>query len=307
MEPFFDTIAESEIKTAWIVRSRELRTQKLQMFNDLLFKHVERVLTARKAEIQREILKGIRTVEPRWLVHVPLWSYNATQLTKWVDDYRGTMEARQRAGHDDTIACAFVGVRARVREVVEHTDFLARLGCIFPPGFFVRDYRRERTVHGDGWDVYRRELALVYMPNARPDYLPRKAQDAARVKYETHQMYREAPVFRSGHRVEYPAYLDEDSDIYYLKPDAPPPGLSNATPPPPLTRSNEGPPPPPRIMRSMTWGIDDRNPLEEATRAYDEAMDRAVAEFNRYGRLPESDTESEGHSPCPASRCYCGN
>ena len=285
------------LSTAWTLRSGELKAQRLQAHNDMLYDHLRRDFLLRNAALQESLVEAIRTASSKEDLTVPLWTYNSTYIANAYQERRrepvsfGDFEGwlrekgyewsigKVRPGFNpetiETIAWEWEWDRApaTVYEVVSKTDLLDRLALLFGDTFLVtrRVVATKSILKPFEAQVYRTELRLHYYPRGLPTAI-RDRQATARAKYADYG----APVSEDHIHL----WVGVPSEVEPFVPPAAaaePAGFSNlppsraSTPPPPLLAAE-----PPRLP-SRTNGGGIRPPWEDEDESPCRRLDYSAA------------------------------
>lgn len=236
MQPFLDI---AEINATWDHRTKSLREDKLQCYNDLLFDVVMRDVASRRTEINRALrISAMNATAPVGLA-VPIWSFRSTEYFGERDDeevrfngnewYIGMVEADQEEdAFDDPDNWYYAWSRSpeTVFRVLRHTDFCDRLALQLGASNVVVDVRVEPNAPVVETPEYRSRgytLQLHYYPKKLPDWAVERRRDVAD-KYDHYV----APHLSIAHHVK--------PFLWTGLPTTPPP-RSPASSPPPVCRN----------------------------------------------------------------------
>jgi hypothetical protein len=195
MDPLLDT---PSLTAAWILRRDDLRSKRLQPYNDLLFIFLRDLFRERRASVQngfREIIR--QAARPSHLVF-SIWSYKTTVFNQPPTDPEVLRQMR------DTGSEWYIGTRlpttpitykwfednepARVHDVVRRTDLLTRLCLLFGDSYHI-DFQviDSQPFPGsvDG-EVLTYELRLHFFPLGLPEHLKARQETTSKF-YEDHR------------------------------------------------------------------------------------------------------------------------
>jgi hypothetical protein len=252
--------------TSWDIRAHELKAQRLQAHNDMLYEHLRRDFTARAASLQESLLEAIRTASSKDDLQVPLWTYHSTYIANWAESRRDAMAfghfegwlrrngyewfvGRVRPGFNpetiETIAWEWEwdSRPETVYQVVNRTDLLDRIALLFGDRYLVKRVvvATKSILEPFEAQVYRTELRLQYYPNGLPTAV-RDRQAAVRAKYADYR----APVGEDHVHL----WTGVPSQVVPVVVPMPP-GLSNL---PPSPVPSVIPPEPPLLPRRTNGG-----------------------------------------------------
>jgi hypothetical protein len=172
--------------TSWDMRLHELKAQRLQAYNDMLYEHLRADFTSRAATLQDSLLEVIRTAPYKEALSIPLWTFHSTYIVNLSSAYNSPgfsefQDMLRDKGYEWTVGAINP---ESVSRIVKPTDLLDRLALLFGNNFRVTTavVDSERLTEPFEACVYRYELRLQYFPRGVSTAL-REKQDAVRAKY----------------------------------------------------------------------------------------------------------------------------